>query len=150
MADARIQRLMPAVMLAEKAEREAARVLGQCQQQLQGALNKLEELEQYRGEYQANWLESGRKGVSADWIQRYQRFLAQLDTAIMQQQQVVSLRRNHQEKAALQWRARQGRLEALRKVIERYRAEAAHKGALAEQKQLDELVARSHWRNRQP
>lgn len=149
MADARIQRLMPAVMLAEKAEREAARVLGQCQQQLQGALNKLEELEQYRSEYQANWLESGRKGVTADWIQRYQRFLAQLDTAIVQQQQVVSLRRSHQEKAALQWRARQGRLEALRKVIERYRTEAAHKGALAEQKQLDELVARSHWHNRQ-
>ncbi|MCJ8167948.1 flagellar export protein FliJ [Atopomonas sediminilitoris] len=149
MADARIQRLQPAIALAEKAEREAARVLGQCQQQLQGAVSKLEELERYRGEYQQQWLSMGRQGVTADWIQRYQRFLAQLDTAIGQQQQAVQMRRHQQERAALQWRARQGRLEALRKVIERYRAEAIHRGARAEQKQLDELVARSHWR-RQP
>ncbi|MCY1503378.1 Flagellar FliJ protein [compost metagenome] len=144
----RAARLAPVVEMAERAEREAARMLGRCQGQLTQAEMKLGELERYRADYQQQWLEEGRRGVSGQWLMNYQRFLSQLESAIGQQLQSVKWHRDNLDKARAAWQQRHARLEGLRKLVQRYLDEARAADDKREQKLLDELVqrlpARSH------
>ncbi|MCY1273162.1 Flagellar FliJ protein [compost metagenome] len=144
----RAARLAPVVEMAERAEREAARMLGRCQGQLTQAEMKLGELERYRGDYQQQWIEEGRRGVSGQWLMNYQRFLSQLESAIGQQLQSVKWHRDNLDKARAAWQQRYARLEGLRKLVQRYLDEARAADDKREQKLLDELVqrlpARSH------
>lgn len=138
----RAARLAPVVEMAERAEREAARMLGRCQGQLTQAEMKLGELERYRADYQQQWIEEGRRGVSGQWLMNYQRFLSQLESAIGQQMQSVNWHRDNLDKARGAWQQRYARLEGLRKLVQRYLDEARVADDKREQKLLDELVQR--------
>ena len=89
MARDRASRLAPVVDMAQRAERAAAVQLARAQGQLTQAEVKLGELERYRSDYQQQWLQSGRQGVSGEWLMNYQRFLSQLEQAISQQAQAM-------------------------------------------------------------
>ena len=138
----RAARLAPVVEMAERAEREAARMLGRCQGQLTQAEMKLGELERYRSDYQQQWVEEGKRGVSGQWLMNYQRFLSQLESAIGQQLQSVKWHRDNLDKARSAWQQRHARLEGLRKLVQRYLDEARAADDKREQKLLDELVQR--------
>lgn len=128
--------------MAERAEREAALQLGHCQGLLRQAQVKLGELEQYRGDYQQQWISEGQRGVSGQWLMNYQRFLSQLETAIGQQRQSVAWHGNNLDKLRVVWQQRYARLEGLRKLVQRYREEARLSADKREQKLLDELAQR--------
>jgi flagellar FliJ protein len=138
----RAARLAPVVEMAERAEREAARMLGRCQGQLTQAEMKLGELERYRADYQQQWIEEGKRGVSGQWLMNYQRFLSQLESAIGQQLQSVKWHRENLDKARAAWQQRHARLEGLRKLVQRYLDEARAADDKREQKLLDELAQR--------
>lgn len=146
MSESRIRRLMPVLDMALEEERKAAGRLGEAQQQLDGARARLQDLEYYCSEYQKSWVQRGQQGVGRDWLLNYQRFLAQMQTAIEQQQQTVTWNGQSLEKAREQWRLRYQRLEGMRKLIERYREEARLKADRQEQKLLDELSQRAFER----
>ncbi|MCP1626570.1 flagellar export protein FliJ [Pseudomonas nitroreducens] len=138
----RAERLAPVVDMALKAEREAARQLGQLQGQLQQAQRKLAELERYRYDYQQQWISNGQQGVSGQWLINYQRFLAQLEGAVEQQNRSVAFHETNVGKARVIWQEKYARLEGLRKLVERYREEARLAADKYEQKQLDEFAQR--------
>ena len=138
----RADRLAPVVEMALKAEREAARQLGQAQNQLLQVQRKLAELERFRADYQQQWIERGRQGVSGQWLLDYQRFLAQLETAVEQQSCSLAWHQDVVEKARVAWSEKYARLEGLRKLVERYREEARLLADKQEQKQLDEFAQR--------
>jgi flagellar FliJ protein len=138
----RAARLAPVIEMAERAEREAAMQLGHCQGLLRQAQVKLGELEQYRGDYQQQWISEGQRGVSGQWLMNYQRFLSQLETAIGQQRQSVAWHANNLDKLRGVWQQRYARLEGLRKLVQRYREEARLSADKREQKLLDELAQR--------
>ena len=142
MADRRIQRLTPVVDLALRAERDAARALGQAQQKLLQSETQLRGLQRYLSDYQQQWLTSGRQGVSGQWMVNYQRFLGQLDTAIEQQGRSVEWSREGLRKARESWQQCHMRLEGLRKLVQRYQDEARRVADAREQKQFDELAQR--------
>ncbi|MGP0172420.1 flagellar export protein FliJ [Pseudomonas sp. NCHU5208] len=142
MSLSRAKRLQPVVEMAEKAEREAARQLGHCQGLVSQAEAKLGELERFRGDYQQQWISEGSRGVSGQWLMNYQRFLAQLETAIGQQNQSLDWHRANLDKARGIWQQRYARLEGLRKLVQRYRDEARQAEDRREQKLLDELAQR--------
>ncbi|MGM8933806.1 flagellar export protein FliJ [Pseudomonas neustonica] len=144
MSESRIRRLMPVVDMALEDERKAATVLGQCQQQLDEAQNRLRDLEYYCTEYAKGWTQRGEQGVGREWLMNYQRFMAQMEVALEQQRQTVSWHGQSIEKARESWRERYQRLEALRKLIEKYRLEAQARADRQEQKLLDELSQRAH------
>jgi flagellar protein FliJ len=143
MSESRVRRLMPVVDMALEEERKAAGKLGEMQQQVVSAEARLRDLEFYCSEYQKGWTQRGGQGVNREWLLNYQRFLAQMQTAIDQQQQTVKWHRLSADKAREQWRQRYQRLEALRALIERYRQEARVKADRQEQKLLDELSQRA-------
>lgn len=142
MAQSRAARLAPVIAMAERAEREAALQLGHCQGLLSQAEVKLGELEHYRSDYQQQWIDEGQRGVSGQWLMNYQRFLSQLETAIGQQRNTMEWHRNNVQKVRDVWQQRYARLEALRKLVQRYQDEARRAEDKREQKLLDELAQR--------
>lgn len=143
MSESRIRRLALVLDMALEEERKAAGRLGEAQQQLDSAQARLQDLEFYCSEYQKGWTQRGQQGVGRDWLLNYQRFLAQMQTAIEQQQQTVKWNGQSLEKAREQWRQRYQRLEAMRQLIQRYQDEARLKADRQEQKLLDELSQRA-------
>jgi flagellar FliJ protein len=142
MAQSRAARLAPVVEMAEAAERSAAQRLGYFQGQVNLALNKLQELDQFRHDYQQQWLAKGSGGVSGQWMMGYQRFLSQLDTAVAQQNKSLEWHRSNLEKARTAWQQCYARVEGLRKLVQRYIDEARRLEDKREQKLLDELSQR--------
>lgn len=138
--DKRAERLAPVIDMARQAERDAARQMGAMQQQLSGAEQKFAELERYREDYQQQWQQQGRSGVSGQWLINYQRFLSQLEAALSQQAQVIEWHRGNLEKARLQWQQRNARLQGLSRLVERYALELRQTQERREQKQADEWV----------
>ncbi len=149
MAVSRAARLAPVVEMAERAERDAARLLGQAQAQLSQAETKLSELEQYFGDYQQQWMQQGSQGVSGQWLMNYQRFLSQLESAIGQQQRSVNWHRDNLLKLRQQWHQKHARVEGLSKLIEGYQREARVAADKREQKLLDEFAQRLSGRARE-
>jgi len=144
MSETRIRRLIPVLDMALEEERKAATVLGQCQKQLDESQTRLRDLEYYCGEYAKGWTQRGEQGVGREWLMNYQRFMAQMELALEQQRQTVSWHSQSIDKARESWRQRYQRLEALRKLIEKYRQEAQARADRQEQKLLDELSQRAH------
>ena len=60
----RAARLAPVVDMAEKAEKAAAQRLGHFQGQVNLANSKLGDLENFRADYQSQWVDRGSQGVS--------------------------------------------------------------------------------------
>ena len=142
------KRLAPVIEMAEQAEREAAGKLAKLQQQLQQAQQQLAGLEQYRSDYQQQWITRGQTGVSGEWLMNYQRFLSQLETAIEQQRNSVQWHARNVEKAREQWREVYARLEGLKKLMQRYHDQARQTAERQEQKAMDEMAARAGLLNR--
>ena len=142
MTDPRARRMAPVLDMALDEERKAARTLGECQRQLDEAGSRLRDLEHYASEYEKGWAQQGSQGVGRDWLINYQRFLTQMQTAIEQQQQTLLWHQQSLERAQENWRQRYQRVEALRKLIERYKEEARARADKQEQKLLDELTQR--------
>lgn len=142
MADSRAARLAPVVDMAESAERTAAQRLEYFHGQVRVAESKLGDLERFRGDYQEQWVERGKLGVSGHWLMNYQYFLSQLDTAVGQQRQSLAWHQNNLDRAREAWQQAYARVEGLRKLVRRYIDEARALEDKREQKLLDELSQR--------
>lgn len=142
MAVSRAARLAPVVDMAESAERAAAQRLGHFQGQVMIAQGKLNDLEQFRLDYQQQWIDKGAHGVSGQWLMGYQRFLTQLDTAVDQQRRSLAWHQDNVDKARGTWQQAYARVEGLRKLVQRYMDEARQLEDKREQKLLDELSQR--------
>jgi len=142
MGTSRAARLAPVVEMAEKAERTAAQRLGHFQGQMRLAEAKLQELEQFRMNYQQQWINNGTQGVSGQWLMNYQRFLNQLETAVGQQRKSLAWHQNNLNNARDTWQKAYARVEGLRKLVMRYMAEARTLEDKREQRLLDELSQR--------
>ena len=141
-SDNRASRLAPVVDMAEKTEKAAAQRLGHFQGQVNLANSKLGDLENFRGEYQAQWVDRGSQGVTGQWLRNYQYFLGQLETAVGQQRQSLVWHQNNLDKARETWQQAYARVEGLRKLVQRYADEARQLEDKREQKLMDELSQR--------
>ena len=68
--------------------------------------------------------------------------MSQMQTAMEQQRQTLNWHQESLQRARENWRQRYQRVEALRKLIERYQEEARARADKQEQKLLDELTQR--------
>ena len=139
----RSKRLQPVQRISEAKEKDAARVLGESQQQLQQLQQQLAELERYREEYRNHYQHSGRAGFSAQRLQQLQQFLANIDQAITQQQRAITRAESLCEEKRRLWFQARGRSQALDKVAERYRDDERQQENRREQKENDEFASRS-------
>lgn len=142
----RSKRMRPILDIAETREKEAATVLGVAQQALEQQQQRLQDLEQYRQEYNAYVQQVGAQGVTASRLQDLYRFVNSLDSAVGQQTRMVEVARQHVAAKLRAWQDARGKHKALGKVIERLQDDEEKAVAKREQKETDEFAQRAGLR----
>ncbi len=132
----RSKRMQPVVNVTANREHEAAKRLGECQQRILAAEQRLGDLLQYREEYTQQFA----AGVSLNTarLQDYRVFLERLNQAVDQQRHQVIQVSHECEGLRQRWLALHVRAQALDKVVERYRGEERSEQDKREQKDSDE------------
>ncbi len=132
------KRFQPVQKLARSREQEAARNLGDIQRQMQAHASRLSELRNYHQEYLARFHAAAENGMSAAQLMEYRAFLAKLERAIAEQEQVLERSQIACSNSRDQWKAKHIRTQALGKVVDRMRREERKLEESREQKQQDE------------
>ena len=101
-----------------------------------------EQLDSYRADYRQRWTERLRGVNSVELLQCYQGFSGRLDQAITMQSHSVRQAEVRLQRAREMLLAKEQRVAAIGKLIERRAAEARLHADRREQRQLDEAAAR--------
>lgn len=116
----RSQRLTPVVDIAHKKTTEALTLLGESNVLWQRDKQQLTDLQSYKQEYLDKLRQGDTLSMTAKKVLEFRGFLAQLDQAILAQQQQVnnSLKRlqHHQNL----WRQAHSKEQAMQSLVERY------------------------------
>jgi flagellar FliJ protein len=140
------KRLKPVQKVAGSREKTAAKQFGDSQRNLNGHVGKLEELRQYHQEYIARFQQAMKSGISSAQLQEYRAFIAKLNEAIQQQEQVVASSQLERTSKQNSWQKKHTRVMALGKVVDRYKKEEAKTADKKEQSEDDERSQRAHGR----
>ena len=143
----RSKKLAPVVEHVKQKEETALQAVAFSQQQLQMQIERLQQLEAYKQEYENNHLSDQAKAHSAVEFQEFKRFLAQLDETIEQQKQVVSLAERELELKRNNWKQTRSRSDAMHKMVDRLQQSEQQQLDKNEQKSLDEFALRNSLKN---
>jgi flagellar FliJ protein len=139
------ERMIPIKQMAADHEQEAVKELGQTQRALTEHEMKLQQLISYRAEYYRMFQEHGSRGMDGSQLQAYQSFLAQLDTAIVSQRNMIGHVTEECDVKRDEWQQRHTRTEALGKTVQRYQATERKEEDKREQREMDDRVNNQFW-----
>ena len=140
----RSKRLTPIVELAVKATEAALIKVGEANALWIRDSKQLEELHRYQGEYLAR-LRSGEViSMSAQKVLELRRFLAQLDQAIIAQQQQVKTSLEVLQQQQAEWKKVRSKEQAMQSLVSRYHHEEVRVEQKKEQADNDERNT-SQW-----
>lgn len=128
--------------LAKESADEAARALGQLNNERQQAEKQLEMLQNYRHDYLVRLQQSMQTGMAASDCHNYQRFINTLDDAINQQVAALEALKINLEKSRLHWQQQQRKLNAFDTLAQREARAAQVVAERREQRANDEHSAR--------
>lgn len=131
------------IELATEQRDAAATELGALHSERARSQSQLEALVAYRAEYGQRLAHAMADGLSMHRLDNDQRFLAALDEAIAQQEQVVAKSENRLASGKNQWQDRQRRLKSYDALAERHRVGEARREARREQQDNDEAAGRA-------
>jgi len=135
----RSKRFKPVVEHAQHLEKEAAKALGDAAQRLQEAQAQLEQLQDYCQEYNDRYQQVGQLNSGPRRLLDYQAFMAKLNTALVQQTEVVSSAVASLEEVKQFWLAKRGRSKALDGVLTGYIDEEIKAEEKKEQRATDDF-----------
>ena len=129
-------------------EDQCAKVFQQAQQYLFEHQQRLGNIERYRTEYLDNIHNHGNTGLGArDYTQKLS-FIAQLDNACVQQNQIISQAILVADQRKQEWLAQQCKRKAVDYLIDKRRKQQIKRAEKREQQLLDEFALHSFLRNR--
>lgn len=134
----RSERLTPVSQVAEKRERDAVKVMSDCQRAVDEHEKRLAELYTYREEYRNRMQAAGREGIDPGKLNDYTVFIRKLDDAIEFQKKEISASKLTYEQKKSEWMALRTRSQALDKVVDKYKKEEQIQKDKQEQKETDE------------
>ncbi|MCU7918524.1 MAG: flagellar export protein FliJ [Candidatus Thiodiazotropha sp. (ex Epidulcina cf. delphinae)] len=132
------KRLRPVQRVAHSKEQTAARNMGEARKHLEQEEAKLLQLKRYHQEYLERFQQMAKEGIGSNQLQEYRTFLAKLDEAIQQQQDVVAASMVSHSSSKNNWKQKHTRTQALNKVVDRYRRQEIQSADRREQKESDE------------
>jgi flagellar FliJ protein len=133
------KRLSVLIKIEEANEREEARKFSGYQKVVQENRKKLSDLESYLNEYKDMFTRLSARGTEADKIRSCYTFISQLNTAISQQQKMVSEAERAAEEYRRNWLQAKQRMDILEKTIGKFRDEELRHEQKTEQILADEL-----------
>ena len=119
-----------------------------AENELNAQKQKLQSLEQYRVEYLQQIQSTGKEGVDAQHYHQHLSFVAKLDKACEQQNEVIARADMVAQQRKAKWLQQQQRRKAVDKLIENKQSELAIRAARQEQSMLDELANQRFFRMR--
>jgi flagellar protein FliJ len=128
----------------------AAALLGQLRTKERAASETLQMLETCRQEYEARFARTSQSGLGNEQWRNYREFLAKLDQAIMQQNDVLTKCNAACVAASQEWQQARIKLKSFDVLFERHQRGEAKRESRSEQRDQDELSASSHQRDRKP
>ncbi len=131
-------RLQTILDLSQTRMDEAARVLAGLIASEQDQSRKLTMLEDYRNEYQRQFMAAARSGLTPGQWSNYRAFLARIDDAIRHQEQQVIQSRNRAQAGQRDWLDTRTRVKAFETLSDRHQATLAKREARAEQRVADD------------
>jgi flagellar FliJ protein len=129
--------------LARDREDQAAAALAQLRRQEEEQARRLEELCDFRREYQERMEQVGRQGIGIQLLNQYRSFSARLSDAIDQQRRLVEELRRCLEKQRRSWSEASARRRALDETVERLRGEERADYLRREQREFDDRAQRT-------
>lgn len=121
---------------------DAAKRLGQLLAGEQEAGARLLLLQQYREEYKVRFVAAAQNGMGRDAMNNYQSFLARLDDAIAQAQDLVAQSKQRTADGQREWVDKHGRVKAFDTLSQRHRSREQGIENRKEQKTQDEHATR--------
>ena len=143
----RSKKLEPVVDHVKQKEESALQAVAFSQQQLQMQIGRLQQLQDYKQEYEDNHLSNQARPYSVVEFQEFKRFLMQLDQTIEQQKQVVAMAERELELKRKNWKQTRSRSDAMNKMVDRLQQTEQKQLDKNEQKSLDELALRKLLEN---
>lgn len=126
-----------------EAERDAAlNALRNAEAGAAAAQAQLEQLQDYRTQYQQRWSAQFRQSGTIEVLQCYQGFGQRLEQAITQQSQIAAQAESRLQQARTLLLEREQRVAAVRKLIERRQQEQLRIAGRREQRSTDEAAQR--------
>jgi flagellar FliJ protein len=129
--------------LMRKRMDEATRRLGQLIALEKNEKDKLELINQYRGEYAARFHEASQKGLRSNEWNNHREFLGRIDEAIDSQEKIVEERIEDTRRGQEAWKEQRKKLKAFDTLAARHEAKEEKREARLEQKNQDEFAARA-------
>ncbi len=131
-------RLEPVKQLAEDRAKTATEAMVMARNDHNLNKQKLTDLIRYRKDYHTELQSKAKNGMSAVQLQQYQRFIAQLDKAIVQQQQQVTMAKAHLKDKQAQWQDKNSHQKAINSAIGKIEKQQQLAELKREQRDLDE------------
>lgn len=142
------QPLATLLQIAERERDETAAVLQQALEAERRLNQQLQQLLQYRAEYEARSPAAGGRATSIELLRCHQGFMQRLDHALSQQRGVLMAA----EQRVLQQRelllAQEMRVAGVVKLMQRRAREHDAQQQRQDQRRSDELALQRHWRQR--
>jgi flagellar protein FliJ len=139
----RADRMAPVQRVLGSTEKDRAKKLAAIRTECELAVQKLTDLTDYRSEYDKAFVVRAKSGHSVVALRDFQLFLARLDQAIAQQQQIVAQSRLAVDEAQIGWKGAAQRVRAVDSVVDRWQQEARQVSDRKEQKESDERAQRA-------
>lgn len=135
-------RLQSILDLSQTRMDEAARTLAALIAGENDQAGKLAMLEDYRREYQDQFMAAARSGLTPGQWSNYRAFLARIDDAISHQQQQVTQSRHRAQVGQRDWLDTRTRVKAFEALSDRHQANAVKREARSEQRVADDRSGR--------
>jgi flagellar protein FliJ len=138
----RTLRIAPVQAMFSSDEKGRARELGAAQQKLDAATARLAELRKYHDDYLNSFARQARDGRGVSALRDFQVFLARLNLAVQQQEQIVVQARDDLAAHTSRWQLAARKSKALDTVVGRWQGEERLVDERQDQKQTDERAQR--------
>jgi len=141
----RIPALLVLLQQEEQVRDTALAALRRSDDAARRAQAQLEQLLQYRRDYEQRWTREFAQRGSIDIVRCYQGFMDRLTQAVEQQHRTAEHAKDQLQAARDALRERELRVASIRKLIERRERELQAAAARHEQRGSDELAALAAW-----
>ena len=137
------QRLQVVVDLREEQEKKALQALGECQSRHLEMQTQLENLYNYRREYQQQYQELAHSGACIRKLLDFRAFIGKLDQAVQAQQQQLQVALNELQEQRRKWQAAHRQTLSMHKIHDAALLEEQQLLQKREQQEMDEHAQRS-------
>jgi flagellar protein FliJ len=139
----RAQRLEMVQNVVDDQERRRAEALALSERRVAESEAKMAELQSYLDSYLRGFAERAVSGIDAVMARDYQAFLARLEEAVRQQNQIVTRARAQRDGERQNWQGAAQRAEAVGQMVKRFRTEEERAADRREQVESDERSQRA-------